>query len=323
MTPKPDLTRADFVRQRRNTQQSKLFPQRPAKPPTHAYRSETMYLPLELRTMARRAPAARDPRRRNYDIAFNLGRTSVRAPAPGLSLARLGTRWVSAGLTLILGFLLYTMSTASLFTVKSAIVRGNQRLSEAEVTSMLGLVGKSILQAVPNQIENNLRTAFPDLESVKVSVGFPNRVKVSVVERMPLLAWYQDNAVTWIDANGVAFTPRGDVPGLIQVTANGAPPAVINAEDTPLWERVYVPPEMVQAMITFAPYVPAESTMVYDPQYGMGWQDPRGWSVYFGQDTQDVPMKLAVYQSIVDTFTSQGIQPSLVSVEYLDAPFYK
>ena len=30
-----------------------------------------------------------------------------------------------------------------------------------------------------------------------------------------------------------------------------------------------------------------------------------------------------VYQAIVDTLTSQGIQPSLISVEYLDAPFYK
>ncbi len=34
-------------------------------------------------------------------------------------------------------------------------------------------------------------------------------------------------------------------------------------------------------------------------------------------------MKLKVYQSMVDTFTRQGIQPTLISVEFLDAPFYK
>ncbi len=50
--------------------------------------------------------------------------------------------------------------------------------------------------------------------------------------------------------------------------------------------------------------------MTYDPQYGMGWQDPRGWSVYFGQNIQDIPMKLVIYQSIVDTFIRQGIQPT-------------
>jgi len=34
-------------------------------------------------------------------------------------------------------------------------------------------------------------------------------------------------------------------------------------------------------------------------------------------------MKLQVYQAIVDTLTRQGIQPSLISVENLNAPFYK
>ncbi len=38
--------------------------------------------------------------------------------------------------------------------------------------------------------------------------------------------------------------------------------------------------------------------MIYDPKYGMGWQDPRGWSVYFGQNTQDIDMKKKIYQAI-------------------------
>jgi hypothetical protein len=80
---------------------------------------------------------------------------------------------------------------------------------------------------------------------------------------------------------------------------------------------------MVQAILTLAPQIPAGSPMVFDPLYGMGWQDARGWSVYFGQTTRDVPMKLNVYQSILDTLSKQGIQPTLISLAYLDAPFYK
>ncbi len=38
---------------------------------------------------------------------------------------------------------------------------------------------------------------------------------------------------------------------------------------------------------------------------------------------KDIPMKKMVYQAIVDTLTLQGIQPTLISVEYLNAPFYK
>jgi hypothetical protein len=63
--------------------------------------------------------------------------------------------------------------------------------------------------------------------------------------------------------------------------------------------------------------------MICDPQYGMGWQDPRGWTVYFGQNAKDILMKKVVYKTILDTLTLQGVQPSLISVEYLNAPFYK
>jgi hypothetical protein len=69
--------------------------------------------------------------------------------------------------------------------------------------------------------------------------------------------------------------------------------------------------------------IPAGMPMTYDPVYGMGWQDPRGWNVYFGQDAKDISMKKNVYQAIVDTLLLQGVQPTLISVEYLNAPFYK
>jgi hypothetical protein len=140
---------------------------------------------------------------------------------------------------------------------------------------------------------------------------------------MPVLAWFQNNAMTWIDANGMAFMPRGEVPGLVQVAANGAPLQVQNDPATPVYEQRFINPDMVQVISGLAPYVPAGMPMIYDPQYGIGWQEPRGWVVYFGQNTQDIPMKLTIYQSLVERLISQGIQPTLISMEYLDAPFYK
>jgi len=263
----------------------------------------------------------KDPRRNSYDLAFSLGRADVRAPA--LNIPQLGPRWISAALTLLLGFMLYTMWTASTFTVSAAEVRGNQRLSSEDVNSMLGLAGQPIFKALPARIETNLRTAFPDLASVKVHVSLPNHIIVDVVERMPILVWYQAGAVTWIDANGVAFMPRGEVQGLIQVASTGTPPKVPSDTNKLLLDQPFIAPELVKAMVALSPYLPAGVSMTFDPQYGMGWQDPRGWSVYVGQSTQDIPMKLVVYQAIVDTFIRQGIQPTLINVEYLDAPFYK
>jgi hypothetical protein len=124
--------------------------------------------------------------------------------------------------------------------------------------------------------------------------------------------------------------PRGNIPGLIPIASNGNPPKVpedpnqsIYPKNGYAYQQPFVAPALVQAIVTLFPQVPAGAPMIYDPKYGMGWQDPRGWSVYFGQNTMDIPMKQKVYQAILNTITKQGIQPTLISVEYLDAPFYK
>ena len=336
MTTLHKTSRSNFVRQRSTSKTRAVqTPQRttPTRTTTalqqttrtarQAYHPSSVYLPGEPRRTVSRTPnhSMKNSTPRGYDIAFSLGQTAVHAPT--LTIPQLGTRWASGVLALLMLFMLYTMSTASTFTIKTAEVHGNQRLSTADVNAMLGIIGQPIFKAVPAMIASNLRSDFSDLASVNVHVAFPNRMTVNVVERVPELAWSQDGIVKWIDANGMAFTPRGEVPGLVQVTATGTPSQVSLDPALPLYEQKFIAPEMVQAMTTLAPIVPTGMAMAYDPQYGMGWQDPRGWTVYFGQNTQDIPMKLTVYQAIVNTLTLQGVQPSLISVEYLNAPFYK
>lgn len=334
MTTKPAYTRSDFVRQKRTSRTSTQTrvttgTSRPAATARTSYNPESLLLPGKPVARHDPKPATRSQARstrgsargQRYDIAFSLGRTDVRAPS--LSIPQLGPRWISAGITAGLVFLLYILWTASSFTVSAAEVVGASRLTVSEISSATDMVNEPIFKAVPAQIEQNLRTAYPDLSSVHVHVAFPNRIIVDVVERMPMLAWYQNGAITWIDADGVAFMPRGEVSGLVQISANGAPPAVQNADDTLGYEMKFIAPEMVQAMVTLAPYVPSGLPMIFDPQYGMGWQDTRGWFIYFGQNTTDIPMKLVVYQALVDKLAQDGTQPTLISVEYLNSPFYK
>lgn len=332
MTTRQKTTRSSFVRKSSTPlTRSAHTSQRTTQTARKTYHPASVYLPVEPRPVARRtlrqaqgiAPsrATKNSHRNGYDIAFSLGRANVHAPA--LNIPQLGPRWVSAALTLLLGFILFTLWTASPFTVTTAEVRGNQRLGVPEINAMLGMIGQPIFKAVPAQIKANLHTAYADLESVKVRVNFPNRITVDVVERTPALAWYQNGVLTWIDASGVAFMPRGEVPGLVVVAANGSPTRVPLDPTLPLYEQKFIIPKIVQALTVLARDVPAGMPMIFDPLYGMGWQDPRGWTVYFGQDGRDISIKKVVYQAIVDTLTLQGVQPSLISVEYLNAPFYK
>jgi len=352
--PAPEKSRAETVRQRRGSQtRAKPAPKKTKQMPHQTYRTGSLLLPGEPKLATRRTPAPTSrvrqaqtsglhshsiqtraagrmgtiktgrqaSRQKGYDFSFALGGTAVRAPA--LTLPQLGPRWISAGLTLLLGLVVYSMLTAHTFMISGAEVTGNQRLSVADVSAALGVTGQPIFNAIPSVIETNLRTAFPDLARVSVQVGIPNHIYVNVVERTPVLVWSQGGNITWIDSNGVQFMPRGNVNGLIPIAANGNPPKLAVDPKQTAYNQAFIDPAMVQAIQTLYPEIPAGSPMIYDPAYGMGWQDPRGWSVYFGQNTQDIPMKEKVYQAILDTITKQGIQPTLISVEYLDAPFYK
>jgi hypothetical protein len=82
-------------------------------------------------------------------------------------------------------------------------------------------------------------------------------------------------------------------------------------------------PDAVTALQVITPYVPPGSALIYDPSYGLGWRDSRGWTAYFGQTTGDMSLKLQMYQTLVDSLAQRGLQPTLISVEYPDAPFYR
>jgi hypothetical protein len=329
MTTKPTFTRSDFIRQRRASRSGGSSRTSKPAPATRAvYRPDSLYLPGRPRRDPQPVRGTRQGRgsgrARQYDIAFSLGGASVRAPAISLPQVDFSSsRWVSGLLALVLAAALFLMWNSTAFTVAGAEVVGNQRIGVNEINAVLGVIGEPVFKAVPAQIEANLRTAYPDLADAQVKVKFPNHIVVEVVERTPVLAWYQNNAMTWIDANGVAFMPRGDAPGLVQVISNGSPLEVQNDPDVPLYEQRFIQPEMVQVIAAVAPYVPAGMPMIFDPKYGIGWQDPRGWVVYFGQNTQDMPAKLTVYAALVDQLISRGIHPTLISMEYLDAPIYK
>jgi len=324
-TRKP--TRADLIRRRRAQRQTATKTTlHPAPPPiapaprrTFGVESRTARPPFtRMPVMGGTARQVGQVARRQYTSTLTL------SESPTLALPRLHAgRLVSGALTLTLAFLLYTLWNAPTFQVRGAEVYGNQRLGVTEINAALRLIGQPIFKAVPAQLEANLRTDYPDLAQVKVEVGLPNRLIVHVVERTPIITWHQGEQTFWIDAEGVAFPVRGEAAALIEVFANGRPPQVASAADQTAGPPVFIDPALVRVMATVFPYVPPGQPMVYDPAYGVGWKDPRGWSVYFGQNTTDIPLKLQIYQAIVDKLVASGIVPTLISVEHLRAPFYK
>lgn len=63
--------------------------------------------------------------------------------------------------------------------------------------------------------------------------------------------------------------------------------------------------------------------MIYDTKNGLGWADPHGWQVFFGTKTDDIDLKLTEYNHIVQAILDRNLQPVLISMEFLHAPFYR
>jgi hypothetical protein len=339
------LTRAEAIRRRKEEDQKrrdKLTQKRTGTPkpaatpkpvatpkPASRRKSDYAHLRLNTRSEARSVPAVTPRLRRRYDLAMSTpyGKSSSRhSQAPSISLPKIefGPRWFSALLLIGCIFSIYFFLTEPMFFATEATILGNARVSAQDINSILGIANQPAALLNPAQIEYNIRAAFPEITGAYVQVDLPATVTITVAERQPVAAWKQDGQLVWVDAQGYAFPPRGLVEGLVTVSAAGAPPAPANVDVTQtIGARPFLKSELAAAIIKLSPHVPQGASLVYDPRYGLGWADPRGWQAYFGQSNGDMTVKFQVYQSMVDYLTGHGIHPTLISVEYPNSPFYR
>ena len=320
MSEKKDLTRSDLVRLRRERENAQRRERarkeatRPAPPvTTRAKKAVSKPKRKSGRTSnARRFQVALLP------VAPDTDLRGIRVARP-----RLGPRLFSFFFVALFGTALYLAFNLPQLRAGQAQVVGNQMLSPEEINSVLNIAGQPTFLLIPSSLETHLRLNFPELVSVNVDVSLPNIVSIYVNERRPVIRWEQGGGFTWISEDGVAFRPRGEAPGLISVVALSAAPVEGNVSPNPLTPAPFISSEMVQAIKGLAGHVPPGMTILYDASFGFGWNDPRGWRVYFGTSANDVELKMRVYESMVNSLTQRGIRPALINVTYPTAPYYR
>jgi len=319
MREKKELSRAEIARQRRAQRTTKELQQT---------KQRAMRTPARVTSRVSTSPVLSKPgrgsNRNHYNVSFGL--PEVRLNGMGFSIQSLRGNWRVTSLLIaaLLGLIIYVALTLPYLHVSSATVLGNNRLSAEDINAVLGVNGESIFMIRPEQVSTRLLMNFPEVESAQVHVYLPNQVQVTVTERQPVILWQQDGGMTWIDSTGVAFRPSGLVTGLVMVNGLGMPPVV---NDVPAEEQFgpkpFVQKELVAAILALAPSVPVDSTMIFDPRYGLGWKDSRGWNAFFGTSLKDMPLKARVYQSLVTSLIERGKIPVLISVAYPNAPYYR
>jgi len=293
-------------------------------------------------------------------VPLNGQGAEVRLPA--LPRLRVSWRVTSLFLLALLGAALYYLWTAPYFQVEKPRISGLQRLTSGMVNKELALTGKRVFTLDAAEIERAMLADFPEFSAAQVLIELPNTVLITVTERVPVMIWNQDDRERLVDIEGVTFPTRQDLaPGTLpKVYAEAVPPAFAGglaeqskpdtgsavdaaaaaAADTldavkqvlPEGLRRSLPnenqatpllsPQVVSAVLQMASMAPSGSDIVYDRSHGFGWQDKRGWVVYFG-DFDDMEMKLRIYRAILDSLKASGVRPEMISVEYVYAPFYR
>ncbi len=326
------LTRSEAIRRRKEDDQKRVdkLTQKRAGTLKPAAAPKPAAKPRAERATPRVSSAvSRNRFRARYDVAALPVRGQVsaaHAQAPAISLPKIefGPRWFSMLVVIACVAMLYFYVTEPYFLVQEAVIEGNQRVTSQDINSVLGIANQPAALLNPGQIEYNILASFPEIYGAYVQVELPAQVTITIAERQPMAAWVQDGQTIWVDAQGYAFPPRGLAQGLVTVTAAGAPPTPTNLNVTQtIGARPFLTAELSAAIATLSPHVPEGAALVYDPQYGLGWSDPGGWQAYFGQNNGDMTAKLQVYQALVEMLTARGTQPSLISVEYPDSPFYR
>jgi len=269
--------------------------------------------------MGKVSPAERRTRpRRRYDFTLSVPGAEVRLPSvPSL---RVSWRLASGLLILFMAFCLYLLLFTPVFQVDVVQVEGLQRLTLEDIYPGLTVTGESIVKVDPAIVEQELYQAFPEFSSIQVKVSLPSKINLFVTERQPVIDWIQDGKETWIDQEGVAFPVRGTPGKLVRVEADGLP------QSTPAEVKVgesWLSPQLVGTVLAMGPYLPEGKSLMFNRERGFGWEDPRGWNVFFGKDLDQVDQKLVTYKTLSEQLVNSGIQPSLISMEFLYAPYYR
>lgn len=350
MALKPEeLSRADQIRARRHIEPVKRKPieRAPEESAERVTRSAS-------RVVARRSVSEIQP---TPQAASSRGRRPVYIPTgtPGKELRLPAVPRVSIGMRVFSGLLSLFLLAAVVMMLKSESfrvnpnginIRGNFRVSNAEIASKLSSYGTRIIEVEPEKIERIILRDFEDIKDVKVGVSLPANLNVLVEERIPAILWSVDATQeseawqVWIDDEGYSFQVRGAASLPIEVHANIAPPAPFKAiqlekpgapEESETEENVtlakrepHVDPKIVAAIMVLNQIKPQNTQLRYDAKRGLGWTDPNyGWMVYFGRSTDHLDLKMAQYQKIAELILERNLQPSLISLEYLHAPYYR
>jgi hypothetical protein len=249
-----------------------------------------------------------------------------------------------------MGFMVY----APEFQVTSVEVKGLNRLEPERIQPILDLANRPVIMIDADAVKEHVSKVLPELKDIRINVGYPASIAISMGERKPALAWENNGQTNWIDTDGILIPVQGDGGELLTILSDVPPPVVdINAKKeyfkahaaagvqftpqakpaettaSPVEETTFpgmqqVEPSVLSTAIQLSTMMPVGAQLMYSNKYGFGWNDQlQNLNVYIGRDLSNLDVKMNEYSAIMLTLQKDDIKPGLISLEHVHAPFYR
>ena len=285
-------------------------------------------------------------------------RQRISRPLAGARAFILNARWISLGVVALAVYTLFVIGGDDRFYLNYIPVEGSASIEINHVVEESGLAGQHIFAADPQEAADHIG-AIGGVVTATVTLHWPNDVLIRISEKPPLATWQEGDQTFWIDEDGHLSPARAATVGLLNIiseapvaTSNGLEIAAVEdeqaaalaeeteanadevaadaeaiedgaaTEDQSASEAAFVPEAVLAGALQLRELRPNIDKLYYNPSDGLGYQDGRGWTAYFGAG-QDMHQKLVVYETIVAKLLEQGARPAYISVANQYRPYYR
>lgn len=221
-------------------------------------------------------------------------------------------RIFSALIVATLVLVLAMFFTSDAFFVRSIAVGGLRYLTDSEIFALSGIADTHIFWVDPQEVRTRILQS-PTIANATVNVGWGTpMVQIIIDEREPAIVWEQAGIAIWADVQGRVMRQREDRPDLLRVINDNSLAGVPEGRVDPL---------IVAGALQLHELLPDVPSLRYNEEYGLGFNDTRGWAVWFGTGI-NMPEKILIYNAIVAELQRESFVPTAVYVNDPDHPYY-
>ncbi len=215
------------------------------------------------------------------------------------------------------------------FRIEQVSVEGTHNSALIQNIQRMGMQGQNIFIVNVNSLLERV-DAYPLVSSSSISKNWPNRLTVTVVERVPVLLWQTRQGTYSVDGQGVVIAPASETVGADHLMT------VVDTRNDGKGQVLKPGVHLSQADIVFAvdvfnhlPRVAGITTfkLRYDATASRASyvvESPGGWLAYLGSadDTNPLDNRLTELQQIVSLTQQQQLTLATIDLRYGLHPIY-